>query len=112
MKKFLKILGVVFLVLFGSFCALVLVCAVKPEVTQAIADFLYPNRQSSVQGEVGDLGPEGESASYAEFDGKNQVEETFSLGEPGREEWEGEEKAEAAAETEVMDDIDRALGGL
>ena len=48
MKKFLKILGVVFLVLFGSFCALVLVCAVKPEVTQAIADFLYLKRQSSV----------------------------------------------------------------
>ena len=110
MKKFLKILGVVFLVLFGSFCALVLVCAVKPEVTQAIADFLYPNRQSSVQGEVGDLGPEGESASYAEFDGKNQVEETFSLGEPGRGEWEGEEKAEAAAETEVIAEVPKAEG--
>ena len=72
MKRFLKILGAVFLVLFGCFCALVLVCAVRPEVTQALADFLYPNRQAVVSG--------GEGLSGEEFDGKNRVQETFSLG--------------------------------
>lgn len=80
MKKFLKILGAVFLVLFGAFCALVLVCAVKPEVTQALADFLYPNRQTA-SGESGALGADGEDASGEEFDGRNQVQETFSLGD-------------------------------
>lgn len=73
MKKFLKILGAVFLVLFGCFCALVLVCAVRPEVTQALADFLYPNRQAAVSGDEG--------LSDEEFDGKNRVQETFSLGD-------------------------------
>lgn len=73
MKKFLKILGAVFLVLFGCFCALVLVCAVRPEVTQALADFLYPNRQAVVSGDEG--------LSGEEFDGKNRVQETFSLGD-------------------------------
>lgn len=73
MKKFLKILGAVFLVLFGCFCALVLVCAVRPEVTQALADFLYPNRQAAVSGD--------ERLSDEEFDGKNRVQETFSLGD-------------------------------
>lgn len=73
MKRFLKILGAVFLVLFGCFCALVLVCAVRPEVTQALADFLYPNRQAVVSG--------GEGLSGEEFDGKNRVQETFSLGD-------------------------------
>jgi len=81
MKKFLKILGVIFLVLFGSFCALVLVCAVRPQVTQVLADFLYPGRSSAAYGETGEA-----------FDGRNRMSETFSLGDPaqGREEGAGE----------------------
>lgn len=99
MKRFFRILGAVFLVLFGSFCALVLVCAWKPEVTQALANFLYPNRQASVSGEdafalgedasgedasdeAGDFFLDAEGAANGDFDGKNRVQETFSLGDP------------------------------
>lgn len=107
MRKFLKILGAVFLVLFGCFCALVLVCAVRPEVTQALADFLYPNRRAAVSGDEG--------LSGEEFDGRNRVQETFSLGdleadgmgEPGNS---GELSDENGTGENPMPEIPRAEG--
>ncbi len=83
MKKFLKILGTIFLVLFGCFCALVLVCAVRPEVTRALADFLYPDRSSAVSAEAGGLSPRGEEEAGGEFDGRNQMSGVFSLDDTG-----------------------------
>ena len=106
MKSFFKILGAVFLVLFGSFCALVLVCALKPEVTQAIADFLYPDRAPSVLENAGDFGPENRDFFDGEFDGRNQVEETFSLGGISGD----EEQGETAEQTQARAELPKAEG--
>ena len=73
MKQFLKVLAMIFLVLFGSFCALVLVCAVRPEVTQKLADFLYPGRRQAVSADADDAGEA--------FNGGNLMKDSFSLGE-------------------------------
>lgn len=84
MKKFLKVLGMIFLVLFGSFCALVLVCAVRPQVTQKLADFLYPGRRQAVSAQAGEPG-----GAEEEFNGGNLMQASFSLGDSSGEEGNG-----------------------
>lgn len=44
LKRILYCLGI----LFALFCALVIVCAFHPDITEKIADFLYPERRSAV----------------------------------------------------------------
>lgn len=35
-------------IFFALFCALVIVCAFRPDITEKIADFLYPERKGAV----------------------------------------------------------------
>lgn len=51
MKIIKKILYFI-LVLFGLFCGLVLVCAFRPDITDAIAAFLYPDQSQNVKAEI------------------------------------------------------------
>lgn len=45
--KFLKRLGILFLILFALLCGFVILCAFRPDVTRAVADFLYSDKNES-----------------------------------------------------------------
>lgn len=47
MKKFIKTLLYILGILFALFGTLVIVCAFRPDITERIADFLYPDRKST-----------------------------------------------------------------
>lgn len=62
MKKFLKILLYILGILFALFGTLVIICAFRPDVTERIADFLYPDRKST----TADMEQESEEDKFPE----------------------------------------------
>ncbi|MDE7249374.1 MAG: hypothetical protein K2N82_05690, partial [Lachnospiraceae bacterium] len=86
MKKFIKTLLYILGILFALFGTLVIVCAFRPEVTERIADFLYPDRKST----MADMGQETGEDNSSEF---LQVEEKE---EGTKEEGAKEERTESA----------------
>lgn len=86
--KILKKILYGFGILFALFCALVIVCAFHPELTERIADFLYPERKSVAAGQE----LEEELTEAARTAGKEQEpEEETSKEETPKEVTEGEE---------------------
>ncbi|MGN0358712.1 MAG: transglutaminase domain-containing protein [Candidatus Fimousia sp.] len=53
--KILKRILYFILGLFGLFCGLVLVCAFNPEITDAIAEFLYPEQNQIMKAEISNI---------------------------------------------------------
>ena len=51
MKIIKKILYFI-LGLFRIFCGLVFVCAIRPDITDAIAEFLYPDQSQNMKEEI------------------------------------------------------------
>ena len=65
--KFLKVLGGILLALIIGLVVLVLVCANNPELTEKIAEFLYPDRYETAGTESGTENPGDGSAGNAEI---------------------------------------------
>lgn len=81
--KFLKKIGILLLALFALLTALIVVCAFRPDVTQAIAGFLYPKQQTQ------DVSAPDEAAQTS-FDipldeGEERRPEAFTAEEEGQE---------------------------
>ena len=74
--KILKRIGILLLFLFSLFSALVILCAFRPDVTDAIAEFLYPDRHQTeitVAVDQNDLDTRyGAEAPYDAAEGQNQ----------------------------------------
>lgn len=71
MKKFIKILLYILGILFAFFGTLVIICAFRPDVTERIADFLYPDRKST----TADIGQESEGDKFSEVLWAEETEE-------------------------------------
>ena len=71
MKKFIKILLYILGILFALFGILVIICAFRPDVTERIADFLYPDRKST----TADIGQESEGDKFSEVLWAEETEE-------------------------------------
>ncbi|MEY8322522.1 transglutaminase domain-containing protein [Lachnospiraceae bacterium 54-11] len=81
--KFLKILGGILLALIIGLVVLVLVCANNPELTEKIAEFLYPDRYETAGTESGTENPGDGSAGNADSDA-SALSQGILLGEPDR----------------------------
>lgn len=57
--KFLKGLGILFLILFALLCGFVILCAFRPDITDSVADFLYSDENESE--DLDRLGADGQT---------------------------------------------------
>ncbi|MCM1126955.1 MAG: hypothetical protein NC429_10835 [Lachnospiraceae bacterium] len=100
MKKFIKSILYILGILFVLFGALVIVCAFRPDVTERIADFLYPERNrieaENAKEPGGDNFPEAVQAADTVEGAKEEDAETPPLGA-----W--EEAEDSALEKEGID---------
>jgi hypothetical protein len=79
--KFLKKLGILFLILFSLFCGFVILCAFRPDVTKSVADFLYSDKETEAFGEVSPDGKTQFGTIYAiESDAGNGGEAESDIG--------------------------------
>lgn len=58
MKKFFKALFYVFITIYALFCSLVVLCAFRPDITDSIARFLYPEQTHPEQNIPGQNDPD------------------------------------------------------
>lgn len=73
--RFLKKLGILFLILFALLCGFVILCAFRPDVTRAVADLLYSDKEETEDAER--ISPDGE----AEFSAIYSIESEAGSGQ-------------------------------
>ncbi|MGN0376716.1 MAG: transglutaminase domain-containing protein [Suilimivivens sp.] len=78
--KIIKTIWYFILGLFGLFCGLVLVCAFRPDITDAIAAFLYPDQNSTIKAEITSA-PENDFIFGMSEDNENADVEANNAGE-------------------------------
>lgn len=103
MKIIKKILYFI-LGLFGIFCGLVLVCAFRPDITDAIAEFLYPDQSQNMKEEISNTSEYdiafniGEDDENVDVEKYNNVDSDLSL-----ERDDNQEEANAESENQGLD---------
>lgn len=104
--KILKKIGVCLLFLFSLFSALVIVCAFRPDVTDAIAEFLYPDRHQTeitVTAEKNDS--DTESGTEAPYDAMGAEAQDQEQSADTRMQGYEEQPAETAGEAGLIENI-------
>lgn len=117
--RVLKKIGTFFLLLLTLFSSLVLLCAFRPDVTQALAEILYPDRNQgavtviSVREDTGQSGENGREAETS-YDAETGIEDDWQAGALQQGDVYGNEEApwpgnvsgqESAMETPETEDI-------